>query len=680
MPPDLRLADAAGRSATCSRHPRRRPPTRPPPWPRPPAASAAPGGPAPARAAARTSRAAPPRAGRPTPALPAPPGGLVCGGHEGPFRRARRGHRQRRRVRGTGNLVRTDGRGRARPPRARDAGHPSLSTVPPRTGRAYRERARWRSQAEAPDRQPRRDRRPHHPDVPRAGHPDGRRLLRRRPRRAPRRDGRRGLPDRSGARIGVLPLDRCDPGGRARSPGPRSCTPATGSSRSARSSRRRSRTPASPSSARRRARSRRWATSPPRAGSRTRPGCRSSRAPPSRSTSRQAKKQAPRIGFPLLVKAAFGGGGKGMHVVRDARAPRGVAEARRARGAVLLRAARGLPRALRRSRPPRRGADHRRHARQRLLPRRARLLGAAAPPEADRGDAVAAVRRRAPRAVRARPPSGLADEAGYVNAGTVECIDGRGRRLLLPGDEHPPPGGAHRHRDGDRARPGGAPDRASRSASSWTLRPAPRGARDPVPDQRRGPGPQLPARARAASPATGSRAARSSASTPGIEQGREIPGDYDSMFAKLDRGRTGPRGGSHAGCSAALDEFAVEGVPTTIPVHRWVLESKEFRAGTHTTTWLERALAEVDLPAQPDFASSGADARNRPADILVEVDGRRVPVRIFDERRDAGAEATRWLARRAPRRARPRRDPRADAGHDPEGAGREGPGGRGPAT
>ena len=32
----------------------------------------------------------------------------------------------------------------------------------------------------------------------------------------------------------------------------------------------------------------------------------------------QAKKQAPRIGYPLLVKAAFGGGGKGMHVVRDA--------------------------------------------------------------------------------------------------------------------------------------------------------------------------------------------------------------------------------------------------------------------------------------------------------------------------------------------------------------------------
>ena len=32
-----------------------------------------------------------------------------------------------------------------------------------------------------------------------------------------------------------------------------------------------------------------------------------------------AKKEAPRVGYPSLVKAAFGGGGKGMHVVRDAK-------------------------------------------------------------------------------------------------------------------------------------------------------------------------------------------------------------------------------------------------------------------------------------------------------------------------------------------------------------------------
>ena len=52
-----------------------------------------------------------------------------------------------------------------------------------------------------------------------------------------------------------------------------------------------------------------------------------------------AKKQAPRIGYPLLVKAAFGGGGKGMHVVRDAAAPRGCAQARGPRGAVATSAA-----------------------------------------------------------------------------------------------------------------------------------------------------------------------------------------------------------------------------------------------------------------------------------------------------------------------------------------------------
>jgi acetyl-CoA/propionyl-CoA carboxylase biotin carboxyl carrier protein len=118
----------------------------------------------------------------------------------------------------------------------------------------------------------------------------------------------------------------------------------------------------------------------------------------------------------------------------------------------------------------------------------------------------------------------------------------------------------------------------------------------------------------------------------GIEQGREIPGDYDSMFAKLivaGRDREEARKRMLRG----LDEFVVKGVPTTIPVHRWILESKEFRAAAHTTTWLERALAGADLPAHPDFGTSGP-APNRPADILVEVDGRRIPVRIFDERRE----------------------------------------------
>jgi acetyl-CoA/propionyl-CoA carboxylase biotin carboxyl carrier protein len=124
----------------------------------------------------------------------------------------------------------------------------------------------------------------------------------------------------------------------------------------------------------------------------------------------------------------------------------------------------------------------------------------------------------------------------------------------------------------------------------------------------------------------------------GVTRGREIPGDYDSMFAKLvvggqDRERARRR------MLRALDEFRVEGVPTTIPVHRWILESKEFRSGTHTTTWLEHALVDVDLPAQVDLTPPSAQSSARPADILVEVDGRRIPVRVFDERRDVAPKA-----------------------------------------
>ena len=50
------------------------------------------------------------------------------------------------------------------------------------------------------------------------------------------------------------------------------------------------------------------------------------------------------------------------------RASGGSAQARGARGPVVLRTTRGLPGALRRPRPPRGGAGHRRHPRQRVLP------------------------------------------------------------------------------------------------------------------------------------------------------------------------------------------------------------------------------------------------------------------------------------------------------------------------
>ena len=85
----------------------------------------------------------------------------------------------------------------------------------------------------------------------------------------------------------------------------------------------------------------------------------------------------------------------------------------------------------------------------------------------------------------------------------------------------------------------------------------------------------------------------------------------------------------------ALSEFHVEGVPTTIPIHRWILESRSSAPATHTTTWLERALAEVDLPVAGRTCNrrpSGRTPRDRPTSWSRST-GAASRSRIFDERR-----------------------------------------------
>jgi acetyl-CoA/propionyl-CoA carboxylase biotin carboxyl carrier protein len=118
----------------------------------------------------------------------------------------------------------------------------------------------------------------------------------------------------------------------------------------------------------------------------------------------------------------------------------------------------------------------------------------------------------------------------------------------------------------------------------------------------------------------------------GIRDGKEIPADYDSMFAKLvvsgdDREHARRR------MLRALDEFHVEGVPTTIPLHRWILNTQEFRRARHTTTWLEQALRQAELPGADWSQAAAGEPRGVPAELLVEMDGRRVPIRIYDHRR-----------------------------------------------
>ena len=77
------------------------------------------------------------------------------------------------------------------------------------------------------------------------------------------------------------------------------------------------------------------------------------------------------LGYPLLVKARAGGGGRGMRIVRDASELRGLRRGGRTRGRGGVRRPRPAVRALHRRRTARRGADPARFPRWRAAPGRA---------------------------------------------------------------------------------------------------------------------------------------------------------------------------------------------------------------------------------------------------------------------------------------------------------------------
>ena len=113
----------------------------------------------------------------------------------------------------------------------------------------------------------------------------------------------------------------------------------------------------------------------------------------------------------------------------------------------------------------------------------------------------------------------------------------------------------------------------------------------------------------------------------GVRQGKEIPADYDSMFAKLivsgeDRER------ARRGCSAPSRSSRWRGSHHDPPPSSGSATSA-FKKSTHTTSWLEQALRDVELPDGAAAPAPGSEPRPAvPAELLVELDGRRVPVRI----------------------------------------------------
>lgn len=298
------------------------------------------------------------------------------------------------------------------------------------------------------------------------------------------------------------------------------------------------------------------------------------------------------IGYPLFVKAVAGGGGKGMRLVRPGadlvNAVRGAASEATAAfgdGAVYLE----------------RAIERGRHIEVQLL---ADAHGTVVPFV----ERECSIQRRHQKLIEETPSvavddatrralagaaAALAREVGYTNAGTIEfLLDRDGKFYFLEMNtrlqvEHPVTEMV-----------------TGLDLVRWQLRIA-RG--EPLtidPERALAPrGHAIECRVYAEDPDAGflPSPGRLSAHRPpggpgvrvdaGVEPGFEVPVHYDSMVSKLvawdeDRPTAIER------MLRALGEYEVGGVPTTVPLFRWILRLDDFAAGRFDTTYLDRALAE----------------------------------------------------------------------------------------
>jgi acetyl-CoA/propionyl-CoA carboxylase biotin carboxyl carrier protein len=346
-----------------------------------------------------------------------------------------------------------------------------------------------------------------------------------------------------------------------------------------------------------------------------------------------AEEAAQRIGFPMVVKAAFGGGGKGMHLVSDA-GELGDAVARSAREA---KAYFGRPEVY-----LERYITQAHHV-------EAQILADAQGHVSFLGERDCSLQRRYQKLVEESPSPvvdaslrsrigeaaiAVAKAAGYVNAGTVEfLVDADGSFYFIEMNarlqvEHPV---TEMVTGLDLVRLQILVALGERVEEA----PSARGhaiecrinAEDPLRDFL--PGPGLIGRF----DPPGGPFVRLDA---GFGQGKRIPGDYDSLFAKLIVAGE-DREAARRRMLRALDEFQVEGVPSTIPFHRWVLQTPDFRDGTVHTKWAEDALAAGGLAQMEKqekargLAPSAPSAAVKPIRLSVEVAGHRVPVSVWGD-------------------------------------------------
>jgi acetyl-CoA/propionyl-CoA/long-chain acyl-CoA carboxylase, biotin carboxylase, biotin carboxyl carrier protein len=336
-------------------------------------------------------------------------------------------------------------------------------------------------------------------------------------------------------------------------------------------------------------------------------------------------------GYPIALKAAFGGGGRGMKVVRAAEEVAGALEsAERESKSAFGRSEIYVERYL----------EAPRHVEAQIL--------------ADgRGEVVfvgerdCSMQRRHQKLIEEAPAPGLPEEvraalgkaacdiaraADYVNAGTIEFLyDPRSAsfyflemntrlqvehpvtelvagvdlvhaQLRVAAGEPLPAGWSHLGRRGHAIE---VRINAEDPAARFMPAPGPVvGWREPS-----GPGVRVDA---------------------GVRAGFTVPQAYDSLLAKLivwgeDRDQARGR------MLRALDEFVIEGVPTTIPFHRLAMQDPAFAAGDVSTILVEQGMDLSALAAAEPVEDGDQLGKPTPRRMVIELDGERFDVNVFPQ-------------------------------------------------
>jgi acetyl-CoA/propionyl-CoA carboxylase, biotin carboxylase, biotin carboxyl carrier protein len=111
-----------------------------------------------------------------------------------------------------------------------------------------------------------------------------------------------------------------------------------------------------------------------------------------------------------------------------------------------------------------------------------------------------------------------------------------------------------------------------------------------------------------------------------------VPEAYDPLFAKLIvRGKD--REDALRRLRRALAEFRIEGVATTLPFHRALLEDEVFLSGDYTTGFVAERLAGMEIEGSP-VVRTGEVTGKESREVEVEVNGKLFRVRVYEEAKE----------------------------------------------